>query len=137
MQDTSFKALEVLVGTWQISGDAVGIVKYSVLEGSHFMTQEVTLEYGGRKIQGIELIGRLHPVDGEPSKDIHSRFYSTLDGLTLDYVYEVQGKTFRIWFGPRDSDNFMTSEFAPDYSSYTGSWKWPGGGYSFIGRRIS
>ena len=137
MNDLSFQALAILVGTWKISGDATGTVKYSLMEGGYFMTQEVSLEYGGRKIQGLELIGRSHPVDGPPSTDIHSRFYSTLDGLTLDYVYEVTGTTLRIWFGPRGSDNFMTSEFSADHNSYSGSWQWPGGGYSFVGTKIS
>jgi len=136
MNDVPLESLEVLLGTWQITGDATGLVKYRRMDGGYFLTQEVSLEYGGRKIEGIEWIGRLHPVDGQPSTDIHSRFYSTLDGLTLDYVYEIRGNDWTIWFGPKGSDNAMTSKFSRDRRSYSGSWRWPGGGYSFVGTRL-
>jgi len=92
--------------------------------------QHVNMKYGGRRIQGLEVIGRIHRIDEKPSKEIRSRFYSSNDGLTLDYVHEIAGDTYTIWFGEKGSNNRFVGEFTPDGNSYSGAWNWPGGGYS-------
>lgn len=94
------------------------------------------MEYNGRKIHGLELIGRTHRPDEEMSEDIWIRFYSYLDGLTLDYVYDMADNVLTIWFGSRDSNNFMKSTYSLDGKTFSGSWQWPGGGYSFKGKRL-
>jgi hypothetical protein len=45
----------------------------------------------GHTIEGIEIIGHLQSFGAASGKDIQSRFYSFLDGMTLDYVYELDG----------------------------------------------
>ena len=136
MSDSKLEKLGKLIGAWEISGDATGIIKYEVAEGGFFLTQQVDLEYSGRKIKGLEIIGRTHRIGEEISGDIWSRFYSFFDGLALDYVYDMTENVLTIWFGSRESNNFMKSTYSLDGNTFSGSWQWPGGGYSFNGKRL-
>lgn len=106
------------------------------MKGGHFLLQHVDLEYGGRKIRGLEVIGHEYPLEGRPSKEIESRFYDASTGLTLDYVYELAGDVLKIWFGPRGSNNRYLGKFSPDGNSFSGAWKWPGGGYKATMTRV-
>src|SRR5215211_9380426 len=83
----ALKKLDRLVGTWKQSGGVQGEITYAWMEGGFFLIQHVDLEQYGQRIKGIEIIGYLQPFGEEPSEDIRSRFYSFLDGMTLDYVY--------------------------------------------------
>jgi hypothetical protein len=109
--NSDFRSFDKLVGTWKLSGDVEGQIKFEWAEGRFFLIQHVDLKspqkYGGRRIQGIEIIGHLQRVNEEPTSEIKSRFYSYLDGLTLDYTYELVGDAFTIWFGERGSDDFL------------------------------
>ena len=67
------KKLEKLIGTWQLSGDTTGTVKYEWLEGGFFLIQKVNMILFGREIIATEIIGHLHPFGEEPSQDIHLR----------------------------------------------------------------
>ena len=78
----------------------------------------------------MEVIGHLHPFGGQPSPDIHTRVYSFTDGLTLDYVYELEGDTLTIWGGQRGSPAFYRGKFSRDGDAVRGGWQWPGGGYT-------
>ncbi len=131
----ALKSLERLVGTWQISGDAQGQSTYEWAEGGFFLLQHVTLEYG-RKIKGLEVIGHLQRPNQEPSNEIWTRFYSFLDGLTLDYVYELVDDTFTIWYGQKGSDDRFKGKFSADGNTITGGWEWPGGGYKVTMTRV-
>lgn len=82
------------------------------------------------RIKGIELIGHLQRLEGGPSEEIWTRVYSFVDGLTLDYVYELDGDTLTIWGGGKGSPAYYRGEFSPDGDAVTGAWHWPGGGYS-------
>lgn len=130
------RSLEKLVGTWNISGGAQGQITYEWLEGGYFLMQRIDLVHDGRKIKGIEIIGHLHPLGGEPSPEIWTRVYSFLDGLTLDYVYEVTGSTFTIWGGYKGSPAAFRGKFSDDGNSFSGGWQWPGGGYDVTGTRV-
>jgi hypothetical protein len=128
------KRLDRLVGTWNVSGGAHGQVTYEWMEGGFFLMQHV--ELGGAK--GLEIIGHLQPFGEEPSKDIRSRFYSFLDGMTLDYVYEVDGDTLTIWGGERGSPAYYKGTFSDDGNTLTGAWVYPGGGgYEAIAIRVT
>lgn len=124
------RSLDRLVGTWQVYGDATGEVRYEWLEGGFFLMQHFDLLHDGRPIRGIEIIGHLHPFGGEPSTDIHTRVYSFADGMTLDYVYELEGDTLTIWAGMKGSPSFYQGTFSGDGRTVTGGWQWPGGGYT-------
>lgn len=122
--------LERLVGTWQVSGEAVGSVRYEWLPGGFFLLQHIDLEQEGQRHQGLEVIGHLQPFGEATSPDIHSRYYGDA-GETLDYVYELTGDTLTIWAGQRDSPARYQGEFSADGQTCAGRWEYPGGsGYS-------
>jgi len=133
--DNDLKNLDKLVGTWELSGDIKGRIRFEWAEGGFFLVQYIDLEYE-RKIKGIEMIGHTQLPEEKPSKDIKSRFYDFLTGLTLGYTYEVVGENITIWFGERGSDNLFKGKFSRDGKSYYGAWKWPGGGYSLTANKV-
>ncbi|MBC7929498.1 MAG: hypothetical protein H7Z38_02925 [Rubrivivax sp.] len=122
------ESLGRLVGTWKVSGGAKGTAIYEWMEGGFFLVQHVDLEHDGRKIKGIEIIGHEHEFGAEPSAEIKTRFYGYLDGLTLDYVYEMDGDTLTIWGGEKNSPAYYKGRFSGDGNTVTGGWVYPGGG---------
>jgi hypothetical protein len=91
----------------------------------------------GNKIKGIEVIGHESAFGSEPSIEIKSRFYSFLDGMTLDYVYEMEGDTLTIWGGEKGSPAYYKGTFSEDGNTLTGGWVYPGGGgYQAVSTRV-
>lgn len=131
------RALDRLLGTWEVTGGATGTVTYERMEGGFFLLQRVSLEQFGQSVTGLEVIGHLHPFGGEPSTDVHSRFYDNV-GNTFDYVYELDGDTLRIWAGERGSPAYFEGTFDEDDQQVAGEWVYPGGGgYASTMRRAS
>jgi hypothetical protein len=131
------KSLERAVGTWDISGPEIqGQVTFERMEGGFFLIQHVDLDHNGHKIKGIEIIGHEQKFGAEPSQDIKSRFYSFLDGMTLNYVYEADGDTLTIWGGEKGSPARYQGKFSDDGNTLTGAWEWPGGGYESTATRV-
>lgn len=127
------RALDRLVGTWELSGDVEGTVKYEWMEGGFFLIQHVDL---GPEAAGMEIIGRERGLGAEPSADVKSRFYSNT-GDTLDYTYELEGDILTIWFGERGSPAYYRGEFSGDGNTLAGAWHYPGGGgYEAISTRV-
>jgi hypothetical protein len=130
MNDTipaDLASLDRLVGTWHMTGDARGTVRYEWADGNRFLFQHVDIVHDDHHIQALEVIGHLNTLDGQTSADVHSRVYSYLDGLTLDYVYELAGDMLTIWGGERSSPAYFTGTFDPNDTTMTGSWVWPDG----------
>jgi hypothetical protein len=50
------------------------------------------------------------------------------DGNTLDYVYEMAGRTLTIWGGEKGSSSYFIATFSDDGMTSTGAWTYPGGG---------
>jgi hypothetical protein len=123
------KALDRLVGTWELSGEVSGQVAYEWLDGGFFLIQRVDLVREGRRITGIEVIGHERPFMAEPGEELKSRVY-TNTGDTLDYVYELEGDTLTIWGGAKGSPAYARGTFAADGRTCSGAWVFPGdGGY--------
>lgn len=135
-EQQNIKSLEPLVGRWKLSGDVSGTIEYRWAEGERFLIQEVDMKYAGRVIRGMEIIGHICKPGKPATPAIWSRFYSFLDGLTLDYIYEIDSDTFRIWFEDKSLNNFMQAVFSQDGQRFEGAWQWPGGGYEFQARKI-
>ena len=130
------RSLDRLVGTWEMSGGVQGTVAFEWMEGGFFLIQRVDLDHAGRRIKGIEVIGRERKFGAEPSEEIKSRFYSNT-GDTLDYVYELEGDTLTIWGGERGSPAYYRGTFSEDGDTLTGAWHYPGGGgYEATSTRI-
>lgn len=121
------RALDRLIGEWEVTGGAEGTVRYEWMPGGYFLLQHVELEQFGDRVTGIEVIGNLRPFGEEPSAEVHSRFYDST-GNTLDYVYALEGDTLWIWAGERDSPAFFRGTFAGDGRTVIGEWEYPGGG---------
>jgi hypothetical protein len=130
---SDLRALDRLVGTWELSGDVGGRVTYEWMEGGFFLIQHVDL---GEEARGMEVIGHERPLGQEPSADIKSRFYGNT-GDTLDYVYKLEGDILTIWFGEMGSPAYYRGEFSIDGNTLAGAWHYPGGGgYEAISTRV-
>ncbi|WP_282785090.1 MULTISPECIES: hypothetical protein [unclassified Nocardia] len=126
--DPAVAALDRLVGTWRVTGGAVGTVTYRWMTGRRFLIQDVELEQYGERIVGMEVIGRERPFGAEePSADIKSRYYGD-KGETLDYVYEMDGDALTIWAGEKGSPAYFRGSFDPAGDVMDGAWVYPGGG---------
>lgn len=127
-------SLQKLVGTWKVSGEADGTVRYAWTEGGFFLLQHV--ELGGSR--GLEVIGHEHRYGEEPSADITSRYHGFGEGETLDYTYQLLDDTLTIWMGGRDSPAYYEGTFDRAGSTLTGAWHYPGGGgYSTISTKVA
>lgn len=121
------QSLDRLVGTWQLSAETSGTVRYNWLEGGFFLSQEFDIELYGHRVKGIEIIGHLQPFGETPSVEIRSRIYDN-SGNTFDYIYEVEGDTLTIWGGEKGSPAYYRGTFSADGNVCTGGWTYPGGG---------
>jgi len=132
--DKAMRALDRLVGTWDLTGDATGTISYRWLPGGFFLVQEGELDLFGHHNTFTEIIGRERLFGGEPGAEITSRTY-TAEGDTLDYTYELVGDTLTIWGGPRGSEAHFTGTFNDAGTVLNGEWIWPGGGYQVTSTR--
>ncbi|HJQ14741.1 MAG TPA: hypothetical protein VJ830_08345 [Anaerolineales bacterium] len=131
------KPLERLIGTWKQSGELDGKITYEWAPGGFFLLQHVDFMHGENKIKGVEIIGHESVFGTEPSSEIKSRFYSFFDGMTLDYVYEIEGDTLTIWGGEKGSPAYYKGTFSEDGNTLTGSWVYPGGGgYDAVSTKV-
>jgi hypothetical protein len=115
--------LDRLVGTWVISGQSHGTVRYAWMDGGTFLVQHVELEHDDEVTRGVEYIG-VNKEDGL----LRSHFFGS-DGEILEYVYELDGDTLTIWFGDVGSPARFVGTFDASGKVNSGRWEWPGGGY--------
>lgn len=132
----AMKPLDRLVGTWTLSGETRGQIRYEWMEGGFFLLQYVDLEYNGHFNKGMEIIGQEQVFGAsEANTDIKSRYYGN-KGETFDYVYELEGDTLTIWGGEKGSPSFYKGTFSADGNVLAGGWVWPGGGYQSTATRV-
>lgn len=122
------KKFSPLIGTWKLSGDSQGTVKYESIADGFFLMQTIDIHVFGHNVKGIEVIGHLQPFMQSPSEDVHSRAYDN-SGNTFDYIYELEGDTLTIWGGAKGSSSYFKGKFNEDFTVNTGAWIYPGGGY--------
>jgi len=128
----ALKTLEPFLGKWKVSGGFVeGTVSFEWLEGGYFLVQNIDIMHGNQVIKGLEYIGF-----DEDTQTLRSHYMDN-NGSNFTYTWEVKGKTIRIWFGNKDSDNFFEGMFEDNGKSYSGNWQWPGGGYEATMTRVS
>ena len=134
--NADLKNLERLIGTWKQSGEVDGEITYEWAEGGFFLLQHVNMVQYGNPIKGVEIIGHEAVFGSGPTAEIKSRFYSFLDSMTLDYVYEMDGDTLTIWGGEKGSPAYYKGTFSQDGNTLKGGWVYPGGGYEAVSTRI-
>lgn len=129
--DSALRRLEVLVGTWKIEGresgpdgEINGQVTFEWMEGGFFLVQHVDIDHKGQKIRGIEIIGY-----DDSARTFTSHFFDNMGNIS-EYVWEVGRNTLTIWGGYVGSPARLKGKFSNDGNTFTGSWKWPGGGYT-------
>lgn len=124
------KRLEKLVGTWTVTGGIEGTNTFEWTENGFFLVQRFDFRRDGHSIKGIEIIGHDKDFFGESSEEIKTRVYSFTDGMTLDYVYEMDERgELTIWMEKKGSDGFMKGVFSDDGNTMNIEWIYPGGGY--------
>lgn len=136
MPNSDLKDFERLVGTWKVSGGLQGTQTFEWAEVGFFLIQHFDFDHGGRKVKGIEIIGHEFKFGEQPSAEIKTRAYSFMDGMTLDYIYEMDGDTLTIWGGEKNSPAYFKGEFSKDGNTLTGGWVYPGGGYEATATRV-
>jgi hypothetical protein len=102
------RALDRLVGRWDVRGGASGSVASEGPEGGWFLEQEVDLDHGGDRTTGIELTGHDRDLFAAASDDIRS-----------------------------GSPAFYRGTFSADRSTLRGESTYPGGGYSSVVARVA
>ncbi len=130
------KSLEKLVGTWKVSGGIQGTNTFEWTEGGFFLIQHFDFQRDGHPIKGIEIIGHEQNFGEEPSAEIKTRVYSFIDGLTLDYVSEMDGDELTIWMEKKGSSGYMKGKFSDDGNALNVEWTYPGGGYKATAIRV-
>jgi hypothetical protein len=135
--DPRLKRLEVLVGTWHVSGPTIhGQVTFEWLEGGFFLVQHVDLNHSGHTIKAIEIIGYGRDWTGTPSQDCTSHLFDNA-GNAFTYTWDVDDATLTIWGGERGSPAHFKGTFSDDRNTVTGAWEWPGGGYESTMTRVA
>lgn len=131
------KRFKKLIGTWQVSGELQGTNTFEWAEGGFFLIQHFDFQKDGHRIKGIEIIGHEQNFFGEQSAEIKTRVYSFMDGMTLDYVYEMNERgELTIWMDKKGSDGFMKGAFSDDGKKLDIEWTYPGGGYKATATRV-
>ncbi len=126
---------ERLVGTWNLhdptgSSETDGQVRFEWLDGGFFLIQHADLNHNGNVIKGLEIIGY-----AEDKQHCISHSYGS-DGALIEYAWEIDGDTLRIWCGERGSAAKFEGVFSADDNVVTGGWEWPGGGYASTMTRV-
>jgi hypothetical protein len=128
--NSDLKYFEKLIGTWKLSGAIQGTNTFEWMEGGFFLVQHYEFEQEGRRNKGMEIIGHEQPMGAEPGAEIKSRIYGFLDGLTQDYVYEINDNdAFTIWMGEKSSPTYCKVKFSDDGNTIDLEWIFPGGSY--------
>ena len=54
MPSDKMKALDRLVGTWELSGDSTGTVTYRWMDGGFFLIQDIDITVFGSNVKAVE-----------------------------------------------------------------------------------
>lgn len=129
MPNPALKALEVMVGTWDLKGhdfttndEIRGQSTFEWMEGGFFLVHRFHIGYAARMFTGIGYIGY-----NEKSGHLKAHVFSTQDPTPLEYTWEVNENTFTNWFGDVGSENHYKGKFGEDKNTLIGQWEWPGG----------
>ncbi len=120
--DPALKRLEVLVGTWMLTGrtltskedNITGKVTIEWLPGGFFLQQRGEIEMLGQKFQSLEIVG-YDPI----SQTFPSTVYSSMNGTPASYEWDIQGDLVMHW----TEGSKYTGQLSPDGNTLTGGWR--------------
>jgi len=139
----ALKALEVLIGTWDLKGRMLDFDKDNItgwntfewLPGGFFLKSTGEINFKGILIQSLEIIG----YDPE-SKTFPSNVYSNVDGNVLPYSWNIQGNTVT----HSDKTSKYTGTISENGQTLLGGWRpkqgeqeSPENSYDAIMRRVT
>ena len=136
--------LDALAGTWLVEGTHFetrepvrGDVTFAWMFDGFYLVQHMSLEHGGRPINGVEYIGY-----DERDATVRSCFFSSegpspFGGVALEYVWEMRDDGFEIWAGEQGAGAKFDGSFTDGGDTINGRWEWPGGGYDVTMTRAS
>lgn len=144
---THYKPLEPyarLIGNWKLTHRDLntghewsGNDTFAWLPGKRFLTFQHH-EDGNGGIDGIMVIGQeMGWEEDEPSDEIIGHWFESSSGHHYKYIWEIKGDTIQFWLNDKQSGMFFKGEFSEDGNSISGTWKWPGGGYTLLMQRES
>jgi hypothetical protein len=143
--DPALKALDMFVGTWDVTGRTLGAEEDNVcgrlvfewLPGGFFLQQRVELDFVGMQIAALEIIG-YDPSTGR----FPSTVYSSMFGEPIPYEDDVHGNDFTITTDLGGGATY-TGSFSADGNSGSGGWRpnpgaeGPGNiAYDLVGKRV-
>ena len=120
--DPALKALDVLIGTWDLKGRTLDSDKDNIsgwntfewLPGGFFLKSIGEINFKGVLIQSLEIIG----YDPE-SHTFPSHVYSNLDGNVLPYSWNIEGNTVT----HSDKTSKYTGTISEDGQTLSGGWR--------------
>lgn len=133
--------LAKLVGTWKLEHQDLntgeqwgGKDTFEWLPGGHFMAfhHEEDKDVKGVMILGFEKGWE----ETEPGKEIVGHWFESSSGFHYKYIWEVDDHTVQFWLNDKNSNMQFKGEFSEDGNTISGTWKWPGGGYNLVMKRV-
>lgn len=122
--------------TWKVTGGLQGTNTFEWAEGGFFFFQRFDFVRDGHSIKGIEIIEHEQKFGEEPSMEIKTRVYSFMDGMTLDYVYEMDEEGLTIWVDKKSFTGYMKGKFSDGGNTMNVEWFCPGGGYKATATKV-
>ena len=118
----ALKALEVLIGTWDLMGRTLESEKDNItgwntfewLPGGFFLKSTGEINFNGTLIQSLEIIGY-----DPTNRTFPSNVYSNMDGKVLPYSWYIQGNTVT----HSDKTSMYTGTFSADGKTLSGGWR--------------
>lgn len=110
----ALRALDVLVGTWRVSGGANGQFSFEWIDGGFFMMQRIDVD----RLQGVEIIGY-----DERSRALKSQCF-TNSGIVCEYEYEIRDDTLIISVNMPHMQGDFVGTFNDERTVCSGSWEW-------------
>ena len=109
------KSLDKMVGTWKVSGEARGTVRYEWFDRKSALIQHVNL--GDTK--GFEVIRF-----DQDSQSWRSWFFDRSGSTVLEYTYEVDAEQLKISIDMEDRHGSFVARFSDGGNVLEGRWDW-------------
>ena len=134
--------LAKLAGRWNLTHRDLetkkewgGKDRFEWLPGGHFMAFHHEEETG---VKGVMILGYEKGwEETEPGKELIGQWFESSSGFHYKYIWEVDDRTVRFWLNSKQSNMSFRGEFSEDGHVISGTWRWPGGGYDLVMKRVA